>query len=70
MSCKEEDDSRLTPAEDNDAAERKIDRKECLLLIEDQYQRLCRRCRALHGGIKQYKLIASIHNNRRGKAYS
>ena len=35
MSCKEEDDSRLTPAEDDDAARRKIDRKECLLLIED-----------------------------------
>ncbi len=38
MSCKEEDDSRLTPAEGNDAAGRKIDRKECLLLIEDQYK--------------------------------
>ena len=38
MSCKEEDDSRLTPAEDDDAAGRKIDRKECLLLIEDQYK--------------------------------
>ncbi len=33
-SCKEEDDSRLTPAEDDDAAGHKIDRKECLLLIE------------------------------------
>ncbi len=38
MSCKEEDDSRLTPAEDDDAAGRKIDRKEYLLLIEDQHK--------------------------------
>ena len=38
MSCKEEDNGRLTPAEDDDAAGRKIDRKECLLLIENQYK--------------------------------
>ena len=40
MFCKEEDDSRPTPAEDNDAAGRKIDRKECILLIEDQNKAL------------------------------
>ena len=33
----EEDDSRLTPAEDDDAAGHKIDRKECLFSVGDQY---------------------------------
>ncbi|MDE7281223.1 MAG: hypothetical protein K2N36_05735 [Ruminiclostridium sp.] len=36
-SCKEEDDSRLTPAEDDDAAGHKTDRKEWLFSVGDQY---------------------------------
>ena len=35
MSCKEEGDGRLAPAKDDDAAGRKIDRKECLILAEN-----------------------------------
>ena len=34
MSCEKEDDGRLAPAQDDDEAGRKIDRKDCLLLVE------------------------------------
>lgn len=36
MSCKKEDDGRPASAWDDDAAERKTDRKECLILVEDE----------------------------------